>query len=195
MKKIYIASTNPGKIKEYKEALKDVLIESIIDLGFDLTIEETGSTFKENSFIKAQKLYEKVKSPVLADDSGLIVNALIGELGVKSKRFSKSETDNDNMNLLLEKLKNAKDRSAYFETVICLYLNPKEIYYFSGKTKGKILIEKRGISGFGYDPLFLPEGKNKTYAEMNIYEKQAISHRGKAIKKLIEAINNETVNL
>lgn len=195
MKKIYIASTNPGKIKEYKEALKDVLIESIIDLRFDLTIEETGNTFKENSFIKAQKLYEKVKSPVLADDSGLIVNALIGELGVKSKRFSKSETDNDNMNLLLEKLKNEKDRSAYFETVICLYLNPKEIYYFSGKTKGKILIEKRGISGFGYDPLFLPEGKNKTYAEMNIYEKQAISHRGKAIKKLIEAINNETVNL
>ncbi|MDY0023505.1 MAG: RdgB/HAM1 family non-canonical purine NTP pyrophosphatase [Candidatus Izemoplasmatales bacterium] len=195
MKKIYIASTNPGKIKEYKEALKDVLIESIIDLRFDLTIEETGNTFKENSFIKAQKLYEKVKSPVLADDSGLIVNALIGELGVKSKRFSKSETDADNMNLLLEKLKNEKDRSAYFETVICLYLNPKEIYYFSGKTKGKILIEKRGISGFGYDPLFLPEGKNKTYAEMNIYEKQAISHRGKAIKKLIEAINNETVNL
>ena len=195
MKKIYIASTNPGKIKEYKEALKDVLIESIIDLEFDLIIEETGKTFKENSYIKAKKLYEMVKSPVLADDSGLIVNALIGELGVKSKRFSKSETDNDNMNLLLEKLKNTKDRSAYFETVICLYLNPDEIYYFSGKTSGKILTEKRGMSGFGYDPLFLPDGKDKTYAELSLNEKHAISHRGKAIEKLIEAIKNENINL
>jgi XTP/dITP diphosphohydrolase len=190
-KEIIIASKNPGKIKEYQNALKDYKIISIIDLGIDLNIEENALTFAENATLKAKALYDIYHRPVIADDSGLVVNALRNELGVKSKRFSKSETDDDNNALLLEKLKSTKDRSAYFQSSICLYLSPQDIRIYEGKTWGKIIEEKRGSNGFGYDPLFLVDGLGKTYAELNLSEKHLVSHRGKAIEKLKKDLLDE----
>ncbi|MGD9761835.1 MAG: RdgB/HAM1 family non-canonical purine NTP pyrophosphatase [Candidatus Izemoplasmatales bacterium] len=191
MKEILIASTNTGKINEYKNALKKYRLKSILDLGINLEIEENGSTFEENAFIKAKTLYDLYQQPVLADDSGLIVEALPNELGVKSKRFSKSETDNDNIKLLLRKLKEKANRKAYFTTVICFYINPQDVRLFEGKTYGTIISSKRGLNGFGYDPIFLVAGLDKTYAELNLDEKHQFSHRGKAIDQLIRNLENE----
>jgi len=188
-KTIILASQNSGKIKEYQNALKDFEIISLNDLDEEAEIEETGSTFKENALIKAKTLYDRYKKQVIADDSGIIVSCLKNELGVKSKRFSKSQTDEDNNNLLLKKLEGENDRTAYFQTVICLYNSPEDIRFYEGKTYGVISKEKRGTNGFGYDPLFLVNGLNKTYAELSIEEKKDVSHRGKAMKKLIEDIN------
>ncbi|MFA7075916.1 MAG: RdgB/HAM1 family non-canonical purine NTP pyrophosphatase [Candidatus Izemoplasmatales bacterium] len=185
MKEIIIASANPGKIKEYQNALNDYKLYSMIDLGVNVEIEETGITFQENALIKAKALYDLYQKPVLADDSGIIVKSLPNELGVKSKRFSKEESDEENIRLLLKKLKNKIDRSAYFITVICLYINPFDIRYFEGRTEGLIIEHPRGKNGFGYDPIFLVNGTDKTYAELNLNEKQNLSHRGKAITKLI----------
>ena len=190
-KEIIIASKNPGKIKEYQNALKNFKIISIIDLGIDLEIEENALTFAENAILKAKPLYDIYHRPVIADDSGLVVNALKNELGVKSKRFSKSQTDEDNNALLLEKLKSAKDRTAYFQSSICLYLSPQDIRIYEGRTLGKIIEEKRGSNGFGYDPLFLVDGLDKTYAELNLDEKHLVSHRGKAIEKLKKDLLDE----
>jgi len=193
MKEILISSTNTGKINEYKNALKNYKIKSILDLGLTLEIEETGLTFAENAIIKAKTLYDLYQEPVLADDSGLVVNALPNELGVKSKRFSKSETDSDNIKLLLEKLKDKTNRNAYFTTVICLYNGPDDIRLFEGLTYGTIISKERGSNGFGYDPIFLVDGLDKTYAELNLEEKHQFSHRGKAIDKLIRNLENENI--
>ncbi|MDD3711966.1 MAG: RdgB/HAM1 family non-canonical purine NTP pyrophosphatase [Candidatus Izemoplasmatales bacterium] len=193
-KEIIIASKNSGKIKEYQNALKNYKIISIIDLGIDLDIEETALTFAENAKLKAKALYDIYHRPAIADDSGLVVNALKNELGVKSKRFSKSESDDDNNALLLEKLKSAEDRSAYFISSICLYLSPHDIRIYEGKTSGKIIEEKRGSNGFGYDPLFLVDGLDKTYAELSLDEKHLVSHRGKAIEKLKKDLLDENTD-
>ena len=186
--KIVIASNNAGKIKEYKNAFKDLNIEllSLDDVDVKIEVEETFDTFKENAFLKAKTIYDIIKLPVIADDSGLIVYALKGLLGVKSKRFSKSGKDLDNNLLLLEKLKNSTDRSAEFVTVICLYMNENDIRFFEGRTPGEILYEFHGDNGFGYDPLFMVKDAFKTYGEMTLDEKQRFSHRGKAIDKMIE---------
>lgn len=193
-KEIIIASKNPGKIKEYQNALKNYKIISIIDLAIDLDIEENALTFAENATLKAKALYDIYHRPVIADDSGLVVNALKGELGVKSKRFSKSETDDDNNNLLLEKLRFIEDRTAYFQSSICLYLSPVDIRIYEGRTTGRILEEKRGSNGFGYDPLFMLDGLNKTYAELNLEQKHLVSHRGKAIEKLKKDLSDENID-
>jgi XTP/dITP diphosphohydrolase len=190
MKEILIASSNTGKINEYKSALKNYHLKSILDLGINLEIEETGLTFAENAIIKAKTLYDLYHQPVLADDSGITVEALPNELGVKSKRFSKSETDIDNIKLLLEKLKDKTNRNAYFTSVICLYISPSDVRIFEGKTYGTIISKERGSNGFGYDPIFLVDGLGKTYAELNIEEKHQFSHRGKAIDKLIRNLKN-----
>jgi XTP/dITP diphosphohydrolase len=188
--KIIIASQNIGKIKEYQNAFKNLEFEvvSLNDLNFDLEIEETGATFEENALIKAKAIYDKYNLPVIADDSGLLVEALPGELGVKSKRFSPSAQDEDNIDLLLEKLEGEVNRSAYFVTVICLYMNEKDYRFFTGRTNGKILYERKGNHGFGYDPVFEVAGLNKTYAELDVKEKHSYSHRGKAIDLLLKEL-------
>ena len=118
----------------------------------------------------------------------MIVETLPGELGVKSKRFSKSGQDDDNIDLLLKKLQTAVNRKAYFVTVICLYLNENDYRFFTGRTDGKILYERKGNFGFGYDPVFEVAGLNKTYAELDVKEKHSYSHRGKAIDLLLEEL-------
>ncbi len=149
-------------------------------------IEETGKTFEENAILKAKAVHEVISNTILADDSGLVVNALPSQLGVKSKRFSKTQTDSDNIDLLLEKLKNKTDRTAYFICVIVLLIDKDTIKVYQGKTTGKITYQRQGDNGFGYDPVFLVDEVNKTYAEMTLSEKQIYSHRGKAIHALIE---------
>ncbi len=186
--KIVLATNNFGKIKEYQNAFKDLNVEllSLDDVDLKIEVEETKDNLKDNAFLKAKTIYEIVKMPVLADDSGLTVKALKNLLGVKSKRFSKTGRDIDNNKLLLEKLKGISDRSAEFVTVICLYMSNEDIRFFEGRTKGEILKEFHGDFGFGYDPLFKVEGTDKTYGEMTLDEKQIFSHRGKAIRKMIE---------
>lgn len=191
--KIIIASQNPGKIKEYQNAFKDLEIEivSLIDLNSNDEIDENGDSFQDNAYIKAKTVYDKYKLPVIADDSGLIVEALPDELGVRSKRFSKSCNDDDNIDLLLEKMKDAKNRNAYFVTVICLFYNDHDYIFFTGKTEGKIINNRKGKHGFGYDPIFEVDGLGKTYAELSVEEKHSISHRGKAIDLLLKGIGEK----
>ncbi|PKK94731.1 MAG: non-canonical purine NTP pyrophosphatase, RdgB/HAM1 family [Tenericutes bacterium HGW-Tenericutes-5] len=187
-KKIILASNNAGKIKEYQNAFKTLNVEilSLKDIGLNIDVEETAIDFKGNALLKAKTIYNKVKIPVLADDSGIVVKALPNYLGVKSKRFSTSGKDLDNNYLLLEMLKDKSDRSAQFVCVICLYMSDDDIRFFEGITTGKILEEFKGDAGFGYDPLFLVDGSNKTYGEMTLDEKQIFSHRGKAIEKMVK---------
>lgn len=189
MKEIILVSDNPGKIKEYQEKLKNYKVipyKDVLDIEY---IPETGSTFKENAFLKADTVYRILKKPCIADDSGLVVNALPYDLGVKSKRFSKDQTDQANNALLLEKLKDEMDRSAYFQTVICLIIPNQPPQYFSGKVHGHILEKPKGKGGFGYDPLFEVDGLNITLAQMSIEQKNKISHRARAMDKLLEVIS------
>jgi XTP/dITP diphosphohydrolase len=194
---LIIASLNNGKIKEYQNALAKlpIKVKSLLDFSAFNEIEETGKTFKENAIIKAKSVFKRIPGIVLADDSGLVVNSLPNELGVKSKRFSSSQSDEDNIDLLLRKIKDKDDRSAYFICVIAIIINEKTIKTYQGKTTGKIIEYRQGSNGFGYDPVFLVDGANKTYAEMTLEEKQEHSHRGKAIKAMLEDKFYETINL
>lgn len=193
MKEIMIASRNTGKINEYINGLKSIKlrVKTLLDFQDFPEIEENGASFEENALLKAKAVYDAYGLPVIADDSGLAVRALKGLLGVKSKRFSKTGKDDDNIALLLEKLVDKADKKAEFKTVICYYRSPEDILYFSGTTTGTIINERRGTNGFGYDPVFLVDGINKTYAELKLDEKQKYSHRGKAIDLLLEELKHE----
>ncbi|MFP4477967.1 MAG: RdgB/HAM1 family non-canonical purine NTP pyrophosphatase [Candidatus Izemoplasmatales bacterium] len=193
MKEFIIVSDNPGKIKEYQDKLKDYKLipyKEVLPIEY---IEENEDTFKGNAYVKADTVFRMLKRPCLADDSGLEVQALPNELGVRSKRFSKEMTDRSNNQLLLDKLKDQNNRNAQFVTVICLLIPGYEPRYYRGELKGEILKQPRGNQGFGYDPLFYIKDMDKTLAEMTIEEKNKHSHRAKAIEKLIEDIENENI--
>ncbi len=196
MNELIIASKNRGKIEEYKNALKPLgfSLKSLLDFPEIEDVEEIGESFVENAIIKAKAIYNLTKKPIIADDSGLCVDALPEELGVRSKRFSSSGNDEDNIDLLLKKLSNISNRNASFVCVICFYSSFDSVKTYSGKTDGLIIDERRGKNGFGYDPIFYLPDLNKTFAQLNILEKQEVSHRGKAINKLIEDLNNENFN-
>jgi XTP/dITP diphosphohydrolase len=158
---------------------------SLSDINCSEDISETGATIFENAGLKASYVYQHYNINCFSDDSGLEVNALNGAPGVYSARYSgEQKSASDNNAKLLSELKNAGDRSARFVTVIALILEGKE-YFFEGEIKGRIAAEPRGTNGFGYDPLFIPEGHDLTFAEMDAAEKNAISHRGIAVKKLV----------
>lgn len=184
--KICFASHNQGKVNEIA-ALSPAGIEVIglSDIGLQEDIEETGSTLEENSSIKARYVFDKYNIPVFADDSGLEVRALNGAPGVISARYAGPERDNQkNIELLLKNLQDHSDKTAQFRTVITLILDGKEIQ-FEGIAIGKIQHELRGTNGFGYDPIFVPEGFDQTFAEMGSDGKNQLSHRAKAFKKLL----------
>lgn len=186
--KLIFASNNKGKVKEVKDICKNIEIFDLNDLNLTLKIDENGKTFCENAYKKAKYVYDRFKCPVFADDSGLEVSELNFEPGVYSSRYAGSNaSDEDNINKLLAKMKHIKNREAQFVCCICLIINDKP-YYFEGILKGRIATEKRGQNGFGYDPIFIPDGYNLTLAELSIKEKNLISHRYKAIKKMIEFI-------
>ncbi|MBI9009740.1 MAG: RdgB/HAM1 family non-canonical purine NTP pyrophosphatase [Tenericutes bacterium] len=197
MKEILLATKNPHKLLEFSQALKPFGYHcvSLEDIGFTDEIIEDGTTFFDNAYIKAKTIALKYNKITLADDSGLVVIALPEELGVKSKRFSKSATDSDNNTLLLKRLKDVSDRSAYFVSQIVIYYPDGKFYTYQGRVYGHIAEEIKGINGFGYDPLFEIEDLNRRMAELSREEKNMVSHRGNAIRKLVKDLKNEVITL
>lgn len=193
MDKIVFATANEGKVKEIKEILKDFPIEvvSMKEMGITADIEEDGTTFEENSLIKARALSKLTGLPALADDSGLEVDYLNGEPGIYSARYLGRDTDYDyKNNYIINKLSDAKEveRSARFVCVISLVLPDGREFVERGVVEGLIGYEQKGENGFGYDPIFYLPEYGKTSAELSPEEKNKISHRGKALsamKKLI----------
>ena len=185
--KICFATNNAKKIDEVKSALgSDFEIVSLDAIGCREELPETGNTLEANAFQKARYVKEHYGVDCFADDTGLEVDALGGAPGVYSGRFAgEPRSDERNISLLLEKMKGQTNRAARFKTVIALILNGKE-YAFVGEAQGEILEERIGTGGFGYDPVFRPNGFAKTFAELSMEEKNAISHRGKAVKALAD---------
>ena len=158
-------------------------------------IEETGTTLLENAYIKARTVYELTGLPSLADDTGLEIESLNNRPGVYSAMYAGADCNaENNMRKVLSELKTFQNRKAQFKTVIALIINDKK-FYFEGKVEGTILKEKNGISGFGYDPIFIPNGYDETFAQMSIDLKNKISHRGIAVRKLVAFLNQETLGL
>ncbi|MDR2840740.1 MAG: non-canonical purine NTP diphosphatase [Paludibacter sp.] len=185
MKKIVFATNNSHKIDEVRSMLSaDFCILSAAEAGCHDDIDETAETLEGNAAIKAQYVWEKTGLDCFADDTGLEVDALNGAPGVRSARYAGDNHDfRANMLKLLENLEGETKRTARFRTVICLILSGKE-YFFEGKIEGKIDTAERGNEGFGYDPIFIPEGYNVSFAQLGNAEKNRISHRAKAVEKL-----------
>ena len=190
---ICFATHNQNKVQEIRKLVgKNLEIISLDDLGVTEEIEETGATLKENALLKAQYIFDKYAIACFADDSGLELEALNGAPGVHSARFSGVPTNNErNIDKLLALLVNQENKQARFRTVIAL-VKEDEQHFFEGEVEGKIIDERRGNNGFGYDPVFLPNHFDRTFAEMNMGEKNLISHRGQAVKKLTDFLNKNT---
>lgn len=192
MNKILIASNNEHKVFEIKSILKNnpsIELFSLKDFGISVNLTEDGSSLEENALIKASEINKIFNLPALSDDTGLFVDVLDGEPGVHSARYSgENATYKDNCEKLLIKLYNIEDekRTARFESVTCYCINKNEYYFFKGICKGKIIKAERGKNGFGYDPLFIPDKSNKTYAELSDLEKNIISHRSISLNKFKE---------
>ncbi|WP_324069609.1 MAG: non-canonical purine NTP diphosphatase [Flavobacterium sp.] len=185
--KLVFASNNKNKIQEIQALVPNTIqIVSLEEIGCFEDIPETAVTIEGNAILKANYVTEKYGYDCFADDTGLEVKALNGAPGVYSARYAGEQKDaNDNMDKLLFKLKDKTNRKANFKTVIALNLKGKQ-NLFSGIIHGKIIEEKIGTNGFGYDPIFVADGYNKTFAELSMEEKSTISHRGIAVKQLIE---------
>jgi XTP/dITP diphosphohydrolase len=185
--KLCFATNNAHKLEEIQAILGDSFeLISLAETGCKEELPETGNTLEANSLQKAQYLYDHYQVNCFADDSGLEVNALDGEPGVDSAHYAGPQRSHaDNVNLLLKNLGETTNRSAKFRTVITLIQNG-EINQFEGSIKGQIISELRGTQGFGYDPFFVPEGYETTFAEMSLAEKGGISHRSRAFGKLVE---------
>lgn len=182
-----LASNNKKKLTELREILSDIGAEILSqrEAGLELEVEETGTTFEENSKLKALAACDLLNLPAIADDSGLCVDALGGAPGVYSARYGGDACENDTQRYeyLLKNLEGAADRTARFVSVItCVFPNGDTITS-RGECEGQILTEPKGAGGFGYDPVFLPDGCLKTMAEQTADEKNAISHRGKALRE------------
>lgn len=187
--KLLIASSNKHKIYEFKvlfSKYKNVEIISLYDLNDHDEVEETGTTFSENAFIKAKYYYDKYQLLTISDDSGICVPSLNNEPGVYSSRYS-GHGDEANNDLLLQRIE-GKDRTAYYECDICFY-DGKEPYYFIGRCYGTIGYERKGKNGFGYDPLFIYDGK--TFAEVDLETKNKVSHRAVALKQFTDFFNKK----
>ena len=193
MNKYIIASHNPNKVKEMQLRLRNISLISLKDIGYQDTIIESGISLKENALIKARCIYEKYNLPCISDDTGLEVDALNGEPGVFSARYAGINSDsNHNIDKLLSKLRGVKMRSARFRTVICLK-NLQGDMFFEGVVEGVITNKKNGSGGFGYDPIFKPNGFNQTFSQMSLEKKNKVSHRGLALEKLISYLNYSVV--
>lgn len=185
--RICFATNNVNKLIEIKRKLGEAYdIISLSDLGHSEELSETHDTLEGNSLEKAQFIHEKYQVNCFADDTGLLVEALHGEPGVNSARYAgPGRSSEDNMQLLLDKLKGKANRKAKFVTVVTLMLDGKA-HQFTGEVKGVITVERSGANGFGYDPIFIPEGWQKTFAESTLEEKNIISHRSRAVEKLLD---------
>jgi XTP/dITP diphosphohydrolase len=190
--KLVFASHNQNKVNEIKSLLPETFeILSLTEIGFNEEIDEPGLTLDENSKIKAQTVYEKTGLFCFADDTGLEIESLNYEPGVFSARYAGNQkNDSDNIEKVLLNLQGMTNRNARFRTVITLLIGQEE-YSFEGRVDGKIIMEKRGEFGFGYDPIFIPENESITFAEMSMEEKNQFSHRARAFLKMIEFLKNE----
>ncbi|MEE1145804.1 MAG: non-canonical purine NTP diphosphatase [Bacteroidaceae bacterium] len=199
-KLLIMATNNEHKLKEVRQILdyKDILIKGLEEVGCYDDIPETADTLEGNALLKARYMYSHYGVDCFADDTGLEVEALNGQPGVFTARFGQmngygnSHDADANMQCLLDKLKGKENRKARFRTVIALVCEGKE-YIFEGIVEGEILTEKSGQEGFGYDPIFSPEGKGISFAEMSAEEKNQISHRGRAVEKLIAWLKKEYI--
>ena len=199
-KLLIMATNNEHKLKEVRQILdyKDILIKGLEEVGCYDDIPETADTLEGNALLKARYMYSHYGVDCFADDTGLEVEALNGQPGVFTARFGQmngygnSHDADANMQCLLDKLQGKENRKARFRTVIALVCEGKE-YIFEGIVEGEILTEKSGQEGFGYDPIFSPEGKGISFAEMSAEEKNQISHRGRAVEKLIEWLKKEYI--
>lgn len=190
MKEIVLASANKKKITELKDLLKDISVLSLNDIGFHQEIEEPFFTFNENAFQKANTIHQFCGKNVLADDSGICIQALNDAPGVLSARFAgHGATDQDNLDKVLFELKDKTDRRAYYKAVLCLIWNGA-VHYFEGECHGILIDTPIGTNGFGYDPIFVPDGYTETFAQLSPSIKQQISHRAKAMKQLLHFINS-----
>jgi len=198
LKEVIVASSNPKKVEEIKEILSPLGIKVIVP-PHKVEVQETGTTFLENAYLKAKAYFEEFGIPALADDSGLVVEAIAPYPGVYSARFHELErfgkeepvpdADTANNRKLLRVLKDKKNRSAKFVSVVVLYSDEGGLFA-EGEVRGRIAQAPRGDKGFGYDPLFIPEGYEKTFAEMEPQEKHKISHRGRALRKLYKLLRD-----
>ncbi len=181
------ASNNKHKLEEVREILGAyVKILSLNDIRCSVNPDETGDSFAENALIKCKAVADFTSLPVLADDSGLAVLALSGQPGVKSARYAgENASDNDNMLKLLREMKQEEDRRAQFWSCLCLYGYRAEPLYFEGVLNGHIIGEPKGQEGFGYDPVFVPDGHELTFAQLGLELKNTISHRRIALNKLL----------
>ncbi len=188
--KLVFATHNPGKLKEVQRLIPEsIQLLSLDDIGCDEDIPENGQTLEENALAKAQYVKQNYGMDCFADDTGLLTDALGGAPGVWSARYAGPERDSvQNMNKLLDELKGVSDRTARFKTVIALIID-NQTHFFPGIAEGTIIEKAKGDGGFGYDPIFQPEGETRTFAEMALEEKNLISHRGKALEKLSKYLN------
>ncbi len=187
MQEIIFVSNNEHKIKEVREKIgSDISIASLSDIGFSGDIPETASSLEGNAEQKADYIYQRYHCDCFADDTGLEIDALDGKPGVYSARYAGDDANSmRNIQKVLNELQGEKNRKARFRTVICL-IQKGEKYFFEGIAEGEIINELKGNKGFGYDPVFVPNAYEKTFAELSSETKNAISHRGKAVKKLVD---------
>ncbi|TFJ93964.1 XTP/dITP diphosphatase [Lentibacillus salicampi] len=196
MKEIVIATKNPGKVKEFKTFFAEYAIDavSLPELSREINdIEETGSTFEENAALKAEQIAELLQIPVLADDSGLVIDALAGRPGVFSARFAgEPKDDQANIDKALHELQGVEtvDRTARFVCVLAVAIPGETTQFKKGYCEGSIARVQAGHNGFGYDPVFIPDGYTETMAQLSSDEKNQISHRSNAIRQLDDWVKN-----
>jgi len=191
--KICFATNNPNKIKEVAHLLgQDFQLVGLKDVGCNEELSEDQSTLEGNAQQKAEYVFRNYKISCFADDTGLEVEALNGEPGVYSARYAGSQrSDMDNMALLLERLSSLSNRKARFRTVICAFIEDQK-HFFEGIVEGKIAKLHSGDQGFGYDPIFIPDGYSQTFAQMSLEEKNKISHRSIAVNKLVDFLKTNS---
>jgi XTP/dITP diphosphohydrolase len=190
--RLIFATNNSHKLKEIREITgNDFEVSSLGDIGFDGDIPETGDTLEGNARQKANFIFEKIKMNCFADDTGLEIDALDGRPGVYSARYAGEGCSfEDNINKILRESDGIGNRRAKFRCVICLIMDGEE-YLFEGRIDGVITTERKGDTGFGYDPVFIPNGYHQTFAEMQPYLKNGISHRGRAMAKMMRFLSGQ----
>jgi len=191
MRKIIFATNNKHKLEEVQQILaSNFEVLGLKEIGFAGDIPETGKTLEENALIKSKFVFEKFGLDCFSDDTGLEIEALDGRPGVYSARYAGEDGNSENNIVkILSELHGIENRKARFRTVVSLIIDGAE-HFFEGIVNGRIIDEKRGAVGFGYDPVFVPDGNNKTFAQMSSDLKNKISHRGKAIEKLVAFLKN-----
>lgn len=197
MKELIVATKNQGKVNEFRQMFSkyNISVKSLLDIDRTINIEETGTTFEANAIIKAEAMVELSGLPVVADDSGLEVDALDGEPGVYSARYAGMDKDDEkNTAKLLRELegKTDKERTARFVCAVAVARPGEETFVRRGTCEGTITTEPQGTNGFGYDPVFIPKGSTRTMAEHSSEEKNAISHRHHAIEQIEEWLKTQS---